>query len=92
MDLEALLRHPDPEVQARWQCLSTKEHVNVFQGSGDTEGKNVCFWIHKWEAPKGKKATHPRAAADCDQKTWAARGGRKLQLEATSQIVMVKPW
>ena len=65
MDLEALLQHPNPAACERWQRSSTKEHGNIFQGCGETEGKNVCTWIYRHETPQGEKVTHPRTVVDC---------------------------
>ena len=65
MDLEALLQHPNPEIRERWQKSSTKEMGNIFQGHGETKGKNVCHFIFKHEIPCGEKVTHPWTAVDC---------------------------
>ena len=60
MNLEDLLNHPNPEIKAIWEKSSQKEYGNLFQGSGDTVGMDVCEFIKKSDVPMGKKVTYPR--------------------------------
>ena len=83
--LQALLSQPGPEVRERWQRPSTKEYGSIFQGFAGAGGKDACFWVPKREAPRGEKATYPRAAAGYRPEKagspWRARitaGGGKL--------------
>jgi len=59
MNLEDLLKHPNPEVRAIWEKTSQKEYSNIFQGYLDTKGMDVLEFIHKSEVPKDKKVTYP---------------------------------
>ena len=93
MDLQALLNHPDPEIRERWQKSSTKEYGNIFQGFGETEGKDVCFWIPKGDVPKGEKVTYPRTVVDYRPEKvdnpWRTRitaGGDKLDYDGETMV------
>lgn len=93
MDLEALLQHPNPEVRERWQKSSTKEHGSLFQGFGETEGKNVCQWVQKQDVLRGEKVTCPRTAADygpekvdSPRRTRITAGGDKLDYDGETMV------
>ena len=60
LNLEELLKHPDPQVRETWRKSAGKELGSLFQGFRGTKGMDACQFIPKHEVPKGKKVTKPR--------------------------------
>jgi hypothetical protein len=98
MSLRDLLKHPDPSVRTTWERSSCKEYGGLFQGHGDTKGKDVCKFIKKEDVPPGKKVTYPRTTVafrpekDDPNRTRITAGGDQLDYDgetATQSASMV---
>ena len=80
-----MIRHPNPDVRAKWLRSGESEFGRLFQGfePNDIEGKDVLEWIKRSEVPKGKKVTYPRTTiADRPEKEMG--GGERFRTRITA--------
>ena len=88
MSLQDLLHHLNPVIYKWWGQSGEKEIGNLFQGyNKDTDGMNVCTFLHWSELPTNQKITYSRTVVaywpekDDPYCTWINVSGGQLNYE-----------